>query len=90
MPTLEELKTAQQQIADLHREVFEDITAKAQLLGYALVKADNPPRPPALKAPQRLYRNPDNPEEVYKGKGKRPAWLQQRLEAGARLEDFAA
>ena len=36
----------------------------------------------------KLYRNPDNPDEIYKGKGKRPAWLQTRLDAGEDIETF--
>ena len=39
-------------------------------------------------AETKLYRNPDNAGDVYKGKGKRPAWLQARLDAGEDLETF--
>lgn len=35
------------------------------------------------------YRNPANPEETWTGRGKRPRWLQQALDQGAELEDFA-
>lgn len=35
------------------------------------------------------YRNPANPEQTWTGRGKRPRWLQQALDQGADLEDFA-
>jgi hypothetical protein len=38
MHTLDELKTQREQMLEIEREVLEDITAKAHLLGYELVK----------------------------------------------------
>ena len=35
-----------------------------------------------------LYRNPDNPAEVWSGRGHRPGWLKSRLDAGRKLEEF--
>ena len=35
------------------------------------------------------YRNPDDPDQTWTGRGKRPNWLQKRLEQGANLSDFA-
>ena len=34
------------------------------------------------------YRNPDNPDEWYGGKGKHPQWLKDKLATGHGLEDF--
>src|SRR4051794_38337730 len=34
------------------------------------------------------YRNPKNAAQTWAGRGKRPAWLEQELAEGARLEDF--
>ncbi len=36
----------------------------------------------------KTYVNPDNPQETYRGFGKRPAWLQARLDAGEEMETF--
>lgn len=36
------------------------------------------------------FRNPDNPSQVWTGRGKRPNWLLQKIEAGANLDDFRA
>jgi DNA-binding protein H-NS len=35
------------------------------------------------------YRNPDNPEEVWSGRGRQPKWVQAALAEGQRLEDLA-
>lgn len=35
------------------------------------------------------FRNPDDPQQTWTGRGKRPRWLQDALAGGAELEDFA-
>jgi len=44
-------------------------------------------RKPARKAKIK-YRNPQNPDETWTGRGMRPVWLREKLEQGAQLEDF--
>ncbi len=34
------------------------------------------------------YMNPENPRQTWTGRGKRPNWLNEKLENGAKLEDF--
>lgn len=34
------------------------------------------------------YRDPAKPENTWAGRGKQPFWLKEKLEAGAKLEDF--
>ena len=34
------------------------------------------------------YRNPDNPNETWTGRGREPRWLVAALAAGKKLEDF--
>ena len=36
------------------------------------------------------YVNPDNPEQTWSGRGRRPQWINEALESGRTLEDFAA
>lgn len=44
---------------------------------------------PAKKAPSKAkYQNPNNKEEGWTGKGRKPKWLVDLLEAGSKLEDF--
>ena len=36
------------------------------------------------------YRNPDNPSEIWTGRGRRPGWIVEKLSRrGVSLEDFA-
>ncbi|RJL15819.1 H-NS family nucleoid-associated regulatory protein [Paracoccus siganidrum] len=41
----------------------------------------------ATSAPK--YRHPENPEITWSGRGRKPAWIVEGLEAGRSLEDFA-
>jgi DNA-binding protein H-NS len=36
------------------------------------------------------YRNPDDPKEVWSGRGKQPKWVQDALASGRSLDDLAA
>ena len=36
------------------------------------------------------YANPDNPEQTWSGRGRRPQWINEALESGRTLEEFAA
>ena len=35
------------------------------------------------------YRHPENPDITWSGRGRKPAWIVEGLEAGKSLEDFA-
>lgn len=35
------------------------------------------------------YRNPDNPDDTWTGRGRQPKWLVAALKKGAKLNDFA-
>ena len=41
------------------------------------------------KSPPK-YRNPDNPDQTWTGKGRKPGWLLEALSQGKSLEDLAA
>ncbi|MBK8123995.1 MAG: H-NS histone family protein [Dokdonella sp.] len=34
------------------------------------------------------YRDPEKPENTWAGRGKMPNWLKEKVDAGAKLEDF--
>lgn len=34
------------------------------------------------------YQNPQNPQEVWSGRGRQPHWVREALEAGASLDDL--
>ncbi|HJS85849.1 MAG TPA: H-NS family nucleoid-associated regulatory protein [Acetobacteraceae bacterium] len=35
------------------------------------------------------YRNPDNPRDVWSGRGRKPKWVEEKLSAGSSLEELA-
>lgn len=35
------------------------------------------------------YVHPENPAQTWTGRGRKPLWLREQLDAGKRLEDFA-
>ena len=43
----------------------------------------------ATARPDRLYVNPDNQEETWSGRGRRPRWVNAALDAGRSLDDLA-
>lgn len=40
--------------------------------------------------PPNGYRNPEPPHQTWSGRGRKPGWLVEKLEAGADLKDFVA
>ena len=62
--------------------------------GGAAAPASRAPRGTAKKARKSLgkvapkYRNPDNPEETWTGRGKQPRWLAAKTSEGKSVEDF--
>jgi DNA-binding protein H-NS len=88
METLETLKQQREainrQIRDLEQKILEEIQAKAASLGYAVVRNGMPP------AERTKPKYSDGNGNTWSGKGRKPLWLQQALEEGRNLEDFAA
>ncbi len=73
------------------RQAFEKIQALAADVGLTpsvLLRqygAGSSPR----TAAKAKYRNPDNPQETWSGRGRKPAWIKEWLEAGKQLEELA-
>lgn len=78
----EQLKTKLRSLAGALGVSIQD------LLGLPQHIRDKEEKKERKKRVAKLYRNPDSPEETYRGFGKRPAWLQEKLDAGANPEDF--
>ena len=76
------------EIAELRNEVKAMIKSK----GFTFEEVFGSSKP-AVKAtrsaPVVKYRDTDNPENTWAGRGPRPAWLREKLDAGASIEDFA-
>ena len=60
------------------------------LAGFFGKSADKKERKKRKQIEAKQYVNPDDPTQIYKGKGRRPEWLQAKIDAGHDQEEFAA
>jgi len=91
---MEAVKAAQAEIGKIARDLgvsVDDLLQeqanrqkKKVTRGKAAGQKKTAPRKPA----RIKYRNPANSSETWTGRGKRPIWLRDALERGARLDDF--
>ena len=81
----------------LHEEVAVVLTQKLQAektrleqRQRQLQRADGVSGPYQLRRPlvPPKYRNPENPMEIWSGRGRQPRWLGPQIQAGRRLDDF--
>jgi DNA-binding protein H-NS len=71
-------------VAEERRNVQEQLIKLDRLMGTGSRTRGAGPR--GAVAPK--YRNPENPEETWAGRGLKPRWLAAALKSGGRLEDF--
>ncbi len=75
-------------IAQRRHEALEDLKQQIAVLGFSV--EDLVPKKRRGKAPATpRYRNPDASEDVWSGRGKPPAWMQELLDQGRDKEEFA-
>jgi DNA-binding protein H-NS len=68
------------------------VIAVAESLGYKIEDLTGSPRASKRSNGSKVavkFRNKDNPEETWTGRGRQPKWLAARLSKGAKLADFA-
>jgi len=89
MAELEELKVDKQKKAE--QRLIEEMEQRAEKLGLSmesiLVQARGT-RGRAKGTSAAMYQNKANPKQTWAGKGRKPAWLQEQLDAGKQLSDF--
>jgi DNA-binding protein H-NS len=66
-------------------ETLERLREEASVLGFTAQELL-----PSRKKSDALAKYTDGNGNSWSGKGKRPAWLQQKLDAGHELSEFAA
>lgn len=69
-----------------------ELEEKARELGFSLSELTGISAPKSKRRAPAVakYRNPQNPEETWSGRGRPPRWLSGALAgSGAKLEDFA-
>ncbi|WP_412565246.1 H-NS family nucleoid-associated regulatory protein [Thalassobius sp. MITS945101] len=69
------------------KEALSELEAKAKELGYSLSELTGGKAPKVAGTPK--YANPDNADQTWTGKGRRPDWFNAALEAGKSPEDLA-
>ncbi|RYY79791.1 MAG: H-NS histone family protein [Moraxellaceae bacterium] len=77
----QELDTAYDKITEIAASVGVTLD---ELVGRGNKTSKTTTRKPV--APR--YRNPENQQETWTGRGKQPRWLAGKLAGGAKLEDF--
>jgi DNA-binding protein H-NS len=59
-----------------------------ELFGIQLPPAAEPQRRKVRRTPRAQYRDPENPDNTWSGRGKPPKWMLEKLEHGADKEAF--
>ena len=70
------------------QEALAAAEAAAKESGYTLSELVGSTAKSKGKVNPPKYRHPENPELTWTGRGRRPDWIQEGLQAGKSLEDF--
>ena len=81
------------------KEALKVVRDKAKAMGYSLdelrpggeggktvTPSDTTPRPKSRAPAPPKYRNKDNPEQTWSGRGRPPAWIKEAREKGIDIE----
>ncbi|MPN32024.1 Trans-acting regulatory protein HvrA [bioreactor metagenome] len=97
IPELENLRVRAGELIELKKEqsiedAYNQILEVAESVGFTVQElityGEQKKKKSARKAVEPRYRNNENQEETWTGRGKHPRWLVAELEKGAKLEDF--
>lgn len=69
-------------------EALRKIRSIAEEAGLSLAELTGAQKGKKAKAPVK-YRDPNNQENTWAGRGRKPRWLDEALARGKKLEDFA-
>ncbi len=75
-------------IAQRRHEALEQVKQQIAVLGFTVDDLAPKKKRRAGAAPATKYCDPKNPDNVWSGRGKRPAWLREQLEQGHTIEEF--
>lgn len=91
---MDAVKTAQAEIQKIAKDLglsVDDLLQEKKARGKkagAARKATRKKKATVRKPAKIKYRNPADSSQTWTGRGKRPVWLRDALENGAKLEDF--
>lgn len=85
-----ELETAMKAIEKAQRaDAKKAINQVAKDYGYTVEELFNTSRRKGLRsAPSPKYRNPENPEQTWTGRGRRPQWFVDAIDKGLDLRNL--
>ncbi|WP_373050500.1 H-NS histone family protein [Thalassovita aquimarina] len=94
--SISELKTLEKKVAKAiatyderkKKAALAELEAKAKELGFSLAELTAAKGKGVRPASVAKYRNPDDPDQTWTGKGRRPAWFVTAIEAGKKPEDL--
>lgn len=71
------------------KEALSKATEIAKAAGFSSLEEMMASQPVKAAKAEPKYRHPDNPEMTWSGRGRKPSWIAEALEAGKSLDDFA-
>lgn len=94
--SLKELKDLQTQVAKAiatfedrrKREAVSKLEANARDLGFSLADLVDAAQPRKRPAATPKYANPQNPDDTWSGRGRKPRWFIEAVDAGKALTDL--
>lgn len=96
--SLDELKRLQKDVAKAiddyearkKREALAAVEAKASEMGFTLAEltGETPSKKGGKPKLPPKYQHPENPALTWSGRGRKPDWIKEGLEAGKSLDDF--
>jgi DNA-binding protein H-NS len=68
-------------------EAREKLEAQAKEMGFSLSELVGTPKAKTISPPK--YRHPENAENTWTGRGRKPGWIVEALARGEDIENFA-
>ncbi|PTV95260.1 DNA-binding protein H-NS [Rhodobacter aestuarii] len=70
------------------KEALSELEDVARKMGYSLAELTEMTVKKPRKAVAPKYRNPENAEETWTGRGRKPKWVEAALSAGKTIDDL--
>lgn len=83
---LKEIKSELQQIAEARRTTLNRLV-EAEILDKPTITTATTRNPKSGKG-EALYAHPENPSLTWSGKGRKPNWLKELIDAGNPIRDY--
>ena len=71
------------------KDAIQKATEIAKAAGFASLEDMMAAQPAKAGKTEPKYRHPENPDLTWTGRGRKPGWIAEALEAGKSLDDFA-